>query len=112
TLDAAGAQALRGPGGDAEDDLGHGARHGVPLARGRDAEVLAHGRARARYRPEHDASFLVEHEVLRDRLIIDGVLVDDGEDLAGLEPETEERAAIRVLDEELVLRSARCAGRR
>src|SRR5574342_230705 len=49
---AAQAQRLRRPHGHPEDDLAQDPRHGVPVAGGGDAEVLAHRRARALHGPE------------------------------------------------------------
>src|SRR5262249_18698980 len=61
-----------------------------------------------RHRLEHDVPTLVDHEVLSDRLVVDGMLGHDGEDLARSETDAEDRTPIGVLDQQLVL----CPGRR
>ena len=75
-------EALRRPGGHAEDDLGHAPARRVALARRGDPEVLAHGGARARHRPEHDLALRAHDELLRHRLVVHGVVIGDGERLA------------------------------
>src|SRR5258705_7914239 len=75
------AQALRGAGGHAEDDLLHRTLHGMPLSWRGDPEVLAHRRARARHRDEDDRQARVDPELLGHRPVVHRVLGDDREPL-------------------------------
>ncbi len=76
------AEALRLSGRHAEDDLRHHPHDRVAFSRRGEAEVLAHGGARARHRPQHDLALRADDELLRDRLVVHGVVVRDRERLA------------------------------
>src|SRR5882762_9275699 len=73
------AEPLRDPRRHPEHDPVHGALYRVALSWRDDPEVLAHGRARARHPLQDDAAILVDHELLRDWLLVHRVVSGDGE---------------------------------